>query len=95
MDKKIYKKFVDCVKAMRKDPKCNWVVGFSSNSEHHAVCYLDVFRKGINCYSIKFNSPLKGCSWKHDNVELKHVIAAIETWFYDLKNIDKYKYMEY
>lgn len=95
MDKKIYKKFMDCIEAMRKNPKDNWVIGLSSNDRYKDVCYLDIFRTGTNSYTIRFNSPVKGCSWCHEDMYLRHALGAIETWFYDLKNINKDKYMEY
>lgn len=95
MNKTLFKGLKSCISAMRQDNKRNWVLGLSSNNHYDATCYLDVFRIGPNNYTIKFDSPVEGCSWKHEEVPLRLVDAAVQTWYGDIKAIDKYKYMEY
>lgn len=95
MDKMVYERFMGCIKTMRKFPKSNMVMWLSSNNHYDDPCYLDIFRRGPNNYIIKFDSPVEGRSWKHEGMELKFALAAVNTWFRELKDIDKYKYMEY
>lgn len=95
MNKKLFDELKTCIDTMRQDNKRNWVLSLSSNDRWDKVCFLDIFRIEPNNYTIKFNSPIEGCSWKHEEVPLCLVDVAVQTWFDDLKNIDKYKYMEY
>lgn len=95
MNKTLFKGLKSCINAMRRDNKRNWVIGLSSNPYYGDACFLDVFRIGPNNYTVKFDSPKKGCSWTHTDVSLRLVDATVQTWYDDIKAIDKYKYMEY
>lgn len=95
MDKKVKDKFMSCIKEMRNDAKSNWVIGLSSNDRYDHVSFLDIFRTGINSYTIKFSSPIEEMGWVHEDMYLKHAISAIETWYESLDNINRFMYFEY
>lgn len=95
MNKKLFDELKTCIDTMRQDSRRNRVLCLRSIDRWDKACFLDIFRIEPNSYTIKFDSPIEGCSWKHEEVPLCLVNVAVEMWFEDLKNIDKYKYMEY
>lgn len=95
MNKWLFNELKTCINTMRQDKKRNWVISLSSNDRWDKVCFLDIFRIEPNNYTIRFSSPIEGRSWEHKEVPLCLVNDAVEMWFEDLENINKYKYMEY
>lgn len=95
MNARIKKNLVSCINTMRQCPTMNHVIWLESNTNYEDPVFLSVYRHSPNNYTIFCDSPNPEDCFRHEEVPLRMVVDAIQTWFDTIEDVDKYKHFKY